>query len=222
MSKRWDEVYCSYTFYFKAQSPEEQERNQEYLRLRKIEFKANYGDYLGQELQEFRASLKEKKKPLVYNDPVHRAARNLGAGRGGVKTWSEIAEELTEELNQTNWSRMRRDVDIACDFLNLDPQHMVWLIKEWGDRNRKVHNRIREHIENCQWNLLADQLCRDLKELANVEVDKDELAKYEEVMVHIRERYFIVYNRDDPRFWFANDRAKKKSKDLATKLKENP
>lgn len=52
-----DQVYHTAAFYFEPRSSEEYERLMIYLKLRRLESMANYGDYLRQELQEIRAIL---------------------------------------------------------------------------------------------------------------------------------------------------------------------
>ena len=47
-----------------------------YVKLRRLEFLASYGDYLGQELQEIRADLKAA--ATVTGPEVQKAAQGLG------------------------------------------------------------------------------------------------------------------------------------------------
>ena len=92
--------------------------------------------------------------------------------------------------------------------LGIDSIHMLWLIKEWAERNRTFHNQIRQHISDCHWPSLAAQVCRDLKELLNVADDRETAVKYEEVLISIRDEYFIVMARDDPQHWLPNEKAR--------------
>ena len=86
---------------------------------------------------------------------------------------------------------------------------MLWLIKEWAERNRIFHNQIRQYISDCHWARLAEQVCRDLKELLNVAPDSDTAANYEKVLLSIQNEYFDVISRDDPQHWVPNEKARK-------------
>jgi hypothetical protein len=57
---------------------------------------------------------------------------------------------------------------------------MSWLIEEWAKRNRIFHNHIRLYIFGCQWPRLAEQICRDLKELLNVASTEDTATSYKD------------------------------------------
>ncbi|KAL9609238.1 MAG: hypothetical protein Q9167_005973 [Letrouitia subvulpina] len=207
--QKMDEVYCSSAFYFRARSSAEHQRHQLYLKLRQLELLGNYRDYLGQEPQAFRANLKETKKDDNSSEEVRQAASKLGP----AKMWLQIAEELKE----ADVAELRKNMDVACNILNLDPNHMTWLIAEWEKRNTFFHSQIRENITDCDWTRLAEQLCRDLKELLNVEVDQDLVDQYEKVIVGFRDRYFDVVNPRKVKGWFPNERARKETRELLAK-----
>ena len=193
-----DRVYYSAAFHFKPRSSNEHERLMTYVKLRRLELLANYGDYVRQELQVIREDLKKAATGASFE--VRTAAAELGP----PKTWLNIANELEgADIND-----LRKHVYVACAVLGIDPDHMLWLIKEWGDRNRFFHNQIREFICNCQWGRLAAQISRDLKELLNVAPDPDTAASYEKVLLSIQSEYFDVYDRDDYEGWFPNEKAK--------------
>ncbi|KAK3169991.1 hypothetical protein OEA41_009376 [Lepraria neglecta] len=194
-----DEVYYSAAFFLKLRSSEEYDHFMRYVKLRRLELLANYGDYLGQELQEIRADLKAA--ATGAGSEVREAVQELGP----PKTWLAIADELAG----ANMADLRKNVYIACGVLGIDAIHMLWLIKEWGERNRIFHNQIRQYISNCHWGRLAEQVCRDLKELLNVATDADTAANYEKVLLSIQNEYFEAKSRDDPQHWFPNKKAKK-------------
>lgn len=194
-----DKVYYSAAFYFKPRSSKELEFHMLYLKLRRLELRANYGDYLGQGLQEMRANLKAE--ATGADSEVREAALELGPPR----TWPAIAEELAG----ANMDELRRHVHIACGVLGIDAEHMLWLIKEWGERNRMFHNHIREYINDCHWARLAEQIGRDLKELLNVTDDEATRTNYEKAILDIRNEFFDVISPDDPQHWFPNDRARR-------------
>ncbi|KAI9827076.1 MAG: hypothetical protein M1826_006440 [Phylliscum demangeonii] len=168
-----DQVYSSAAFYFK---PEDPDRLMHYVKLRRLELLANYGDYLGLDLQELRADLK-------------------AAAVGGSTEVQKAAGEL-------------------------GPPKTSLTIKEWAERNRTFDNQIRQYVTDCHWFDLAQQICRDLHELVNVAPDLDTAAKYEKVLVGIREDYFDVISDDDPHYWFPNETAKKLSQEKAARDKK--
>ena len=81
-------------------------------------------------------------------------------------------------------------------------------MKEWAEKNRTIHNQIRQYISDCHWPRLAERLCRDLKELLNV-VPPDTATMYENVLFSIQTEYFGVMSRDVPEYWVANEKTRK-------------
>ena len=154
------------------------------MKLRQLELLANYGDYLGQELQKTRADLKVAVVDAVFD-----------------------------------MGDLRKYVYIGCDVLGIDANHELWLIKEWAERDRTFHNQIRQHFFDCHWPHLAEQLCRDLKELLNV-VPPNTTKMYENVLLTIQTEYFMVTSRDDPQYWFANEKAKKLTEEKLVREKK--
>ena len=193
-----DQVYNSSAFYLKPRLPDEQERLMNYLKLRRLELLGNYGDYLGQNLQEIRARL--NKEAAARMDPdLERASAALGR----PYTWVQIAENL----QGVNAAEMHKNVGVACAVLGLDPNHMIWLINEWAARNDVFHNQVREYINTCDWSEVAKAISRDLKELIKVCPDQETARSYEKVLLSIREEYFDVIDDDEPRSWVPNEKA---------------
>ncbi|KAL9133070.1 MAG: hypothetical protein Q9175_005747 [Cornicularia normoerica] len=194
-----DKVYSSAAFYLKPRSSEEHEHLMRYVKLRRLEFLANYGDYLGQELQNIRADLKAA--AVDADSEIRTAALELAP----PKTWLTIADELAG----TDMADLRKQATVACGVLGIDSVHMLWLIKEWAERNRIFHNQIRQYISDCHWNLLAEQIYRDLKELLHVAPDEDTAAKYEKVLLSIQNEYFNAMSLVDPHHFLLNEKATK-------------
>lgn len=205
-----DQVYYSAAFFFKPRSSEEHEHLMHYVKLRRLELLVNYGDYLGQKLQKVQADLKAA--TTGAGSELREAAHQLGP----PKTWVTIADGLAG----ANMGDLHKHVYIACGILGIDPNHMVWLIKEWAERNRIFHNQIREYISHCHWARLAEQVCRDLKELINVAPDQDTAANYEKVLLSIRNEYFDALSRDDPQHWFPNKKARKLTEEKVAREKK--
>lgn len=114
-----DKVYLSGTFCLKPRSTEKYDRLVLYVKLRRLELLVNYGDYLGHELQFFRALLKVA--AIGDDAEIKEAAYELGP----KKTWVTI----TDELAGTDVNDLRRHVTVACGVLGIDSEHMLWLIK---------------------------------------------------------------------------------------------
>ena len=205
-----DKVYSSAWFYFQPRSSEEHDRLMHYVRPRRQEFVANYGDYLGQELQVIREDLEAPAKRA--SSEVQYAALGLGP----PNTWIDNDNELAG----ANMTDLRKHVSVACGVLGIDPKHMVWLLNEWAERNRIFHSQIRQYISDCHWPKLAQQICRDLKELINVAPDEDTARNYEKAIVDIQGEYFEVMCRDDPQTWFPNEKARKLTLEKVAKEKK--
>ncbi|KAI4209036.1 MAG: hypothetical protein LQ351_007984 [Letrouitia transgressa] len=211
--QKMDEVYRSSALYFKVESAEKHEYNMLLVEVRKLELLICYGDYLGQELQKFRADLtKEVKKG--YSSEVKKAHARLG----GNKLWTSVADEI-EGKAPTN---IPEHMDIACVVLGLDSDYMSWIVSEYAKRNRKFHNQVRVYIEKCEWTKLGEQICRDINELPNLITSKDEYDKYITVLSNIRDRYFEVKDPYNVKFWHANARAKKEQDDLLAMKEKAP
>ena len=204
-----DEVYYSAAFYFKPRSSEEYEHLMLYVKLRRLELLANYGDYLGQELQEIRLDLKAT--AIGAGSEVREATIEFRP----PKSYLVIAGELASE----DMGNLRKDVSVPCGVLGIDSIHMSWLIKEWVDGNR-IHNKIRQYIFDCHWVSLAQQICRDLKEILNVAPDMETAAKYEKVLLNIQDEYFEVLSRDDHQYWLPNEKMRKLMQDKVAREKE--
>lgn len=205
-----DRVYCSYSFYLKPRSSKDHDDLMQYVTLRRLELLANYGDYLEQESQGIRADPKAAIPDA--GSEVQHAILELGP----PKTWVTTADELAG----ANMGDLRKNVYIACGVLGIDPNHMLWLIKEWAERNRIFHNQIRQYISDCHWAQLAEQICRDLKELLNVAPDLDTAEKCEKVLLSTRDNYFIVISNDNPQHWIPNQKAMKLTEEKRAREKK--
>ena len=203
-----DRVYSSAAFLLRPRKPEKQEELMIYVKLRHLELLANYGDYLGQELPEIRAELKAA---AASGEPD---AVNAAFQLGPPLTWLEISNQI----KGTDVRQLEKDVSIACAILGIDSRHMRKLIHEWAERNETFHNQIRQHIIDCRWYQLADQLCRDIKELLPVSPDRETATRYEKVLLSIRDEYFDVVDPDDAEGWYANDKAKQLGKERQARM----
>ena len=192
-----DKVYYSAVFILRPQSEQEYKKYMAYTDLRQRELLFNYGDYLGQGLQEIRADLKVAATQGSYK--TKQAALHLGA----PNSWLDISDVL----DGTNPEELDKHVYSACIVLGLDYQHMKWLIQQWGNRNRLVHIQIREKIKDCKWASVAQQISLDLKELLKLGLKEDVRKNYEKVLVRIRNKYFTVIDVDDFESWIPSTKA---------------
>lgn len=204
-------VYFSASFYLKPRTSKKHDHLMCYIKLRQLEFLANYGDYLRQELTQIRADLKQAADGAAPN--VREAAANLGSSR----KWVNIADELAD----ANMTDLRKSVYIACAILGINANHMLWLFEQWVERNRLFHNQIREYISNCRFPRLAEQICRDLKEILNIAPDSTTATNYEKVLLYIRNEYFDAISRDDPQHWFPNEKARKLTQEKVARDEES-
>ncbi|KAI9746771.1 MAG: hypothetical protein M4579_007600, partial [Chaenotheca gracillima] len=118
-------------------------------------------------------------------------------------SWMTFADELSNA-----------DVtDLHKHILAIDPNHMVWLTKEWAERNRIFHNQIQQFVFDCRWSRLTQHVCRDLTELLHIAPDADTAANYQKVLLNIRDEFFDVQSGDDPEQWCPNEKARKLSKE---------
>ena len=198
-----DRVYAVGTFYFKVASQQEQDQLDWYLRLRKLELLANYGDYMGQSLENYKADMKQKADDDDDEDEkLKPASKELTES----KTWTTIAEGLEGHEGP----ELRQHVSRACAKLGLDSTHMRWLIEQWGVKRNRPFSccRIREHITARKWGDLATQLGRDLAELVIIsKPDDNDREEYEKTMVLIRDRYLIVGDPLEPGTWLPSQYA---------------
>lgn len=191
-----DQVYDTQPFYFKPRQGKDYEEFLAFVKLRQFEMLANYGDCLGQELQELRAELKQTAR--FGGKDVKEAAFALGP----PTTWVQIADELSG-----NSLGIDTHVRVACGVLGIEADHVTWLIKDWGTRCRDLHNSVRENIKDCRWTSLKDLLCRDLKELLMV-TDGKTASKYQTVLLSLAHEYFEIDDYVDSDAWYPNDKAR--------------
>ncbi|KAI9773114.1 MAG: hypothetical protein M1840_008235 [Geoglossum simile] len=111
---------------------------------------------------------------------------------GPPKTWLTIADGLADLRKHVNgW---RKTASFTTNFANIYP--------------------------NCHWRRVAEQVCRDLKELLDVAPDPDTAANYEKVLLSIQKEYFDVIGCDDPEYWFPNEKARKMAEEKMAREKK--
>ena len=86
-----DKVYHSPGSFFKPLTPDEHQEFMYYVKLRRLEMLANYGDWLGRELQKIRAQLKSA---ATESGRTGRWEAHLGIGRMSVHVFRFQEEEV--------------------------------------------------------------------------------------------------------------------------------
>lgn len=108
-----DRVFYTEAFYFEPRQGKDYEQLLAFVKLRQLELLTNYEDYLGHELQELRAGLKEAAK--TGRKDVQKASVALGPRT----TWVQIADELSGSDSLGIAAHVR----VACGVLGIEADH---------------------------------------------------------------------------------------------------
>ena len=196
--QKCDEIYFSNAFFFKPREPKEFEDFNWLLRMRRLEYQVNYGNDLGEELQGMSADLKKAASAAgAHDEQAKMAAQALGP----PYFWLEISERL---------EGLKGSVLRASVVLGVSESHLNYLISEWRDRNRVLHNQTRQFITDCHWSKLAHQLDRDIQEHAHVGCELGEGEAWKgtvDVMKGCRDQYFHYSPANNPAAWDRSDYA---------------
>ncbi|MCJ1251906.1 hypothetical protein MMC30_009144 [Trapelia coarctata] len=223
----FETIYHSKTFLKKDFSGVEMERLEAVRKVREYELLGNYGDDLAQEVGGFRHDIFVKQKDENAEE-LSRARPQLGNKR----LWTEVADIMKlEKAKVREWEKEPDDDEFLknnvtynlrrlCHQLGLEFEHMKWSIQEYAQRNRKFHNGVNEHIDNCHWTRLAKQVYTDLADLPMV-FDKERAAQYERSIKYIRDRYLVRGAfPNDPETWQATPLALKLADKKAEKERD--
>ena len=63
------------------------------------------------------------------------------------KIWADLKAVVIDTDCDTG--DLRIHAYIGFGILGIDANHMLWLINEWGEKNRAIHNQIRQYISDC-------------------------------------------------------------------------
>ena len=152
-------------FLLPGAAPEAAQYEQKILDLRKLEYYARYGDYLGLVPQQLRniAKAKEFDSSVVLSTVVW---------------WTDVAKVILEEEIDKAQADRRGDygyetptltaVSNACRYLGLNKDMAVWSIKEYGKRNDLLHRSLKEMREAGEYDKLARTLNADLRDISSV------------------------------------------------------
>ena len=72
-----------------------------------------------------------------------------------MRDWmeSELRDFLFVDFEgwQGRYQNNSSEIGFTMRDTSIDSNHMLWLIKEWAERNRVFHNQIRQHISDCHF-----------------------------------------------------------------------
>ncbi|KAL8693259.1 MAG: hypothetical protein Q9224_003787 [Gallowayella concinna] len=159
------------------------------LQIRQFQYFAFYGDYVGEAC-------------LHLRQQASSSARLPEAGMFcDGKTWQMVQTELAQEKHQWDtWTKSGRQgakppvplTDAICaatSRLKIDWRNIFDAIEWYAERNKAMHDSVLWYIKNCEWETLAVQLARDLREVPTIfgSEDRDKMVK---VIEEIRDRFF--------------------------------
>ena len=111
--KAMDEVYCHSTFFFKAVEPDKQKQIDDLLKLKRLEFLANYGDYFGEQSQRIRARL-NKLPDTTADDAVYDT--ELGP--------PNVRLDFSRKWKGDRGREVRESVSTCCIISGLNTDHI--------------------------------------------------------------------------------------------------
>ena len=177
---------------YKQPSKEELEGQAAVKKLIQLRYYADYGDYMAEYCKSFRdGAVEQKIEGLQYF-----------AGSG--ENWTVVQKRIEkEERMYKEWSDQGKPggvvgfpdrptihaIDKACTELRLDHENTFFAIRWYSHRNEEMHCKVNIHIQQCDWNALAIQLWKDIRELPNVFGD-EEYRHMQKALGVIKDRYF--------------------------------
>lgn len=144
-------------------SVQEAEMEDQMLQLREFQYYTRYGDYM--KIIPNRLRLHTSSKKLENWELI---SENI--------QWTTIAAKIIEEEESRNKAVRKGTVQSlrqptiaavygACTDLGISDLMAIWAIKEYGARNREVHQGLDDYKKKGQFHLLASILCADRDEL---------------------------------------------------------
>ncbi len=194
-------------FLLPGAAPEAAQYEEKILDLRKIEYYARYGYYLGLVPQQLRNIAKAKK----FDN-----SETLST----VVWWTDVAKVLLEEERDKAKADKSGDykyetptltaVSDACRYLGLNKDVAVWSIKKYGKRNDLLHRSLKEMREAGEYDKLARTLNADLRNISSVfppSEPEEEIEHLKSVIKSEIKRWFIDSDKkpDLPSAWRASD-----------------
>ncbi|KAK3364306.1 hypothetical protein B0T25DRAFT_529761 [Lasiosphaeria hispida] len=134
------------------------------LELRRYEFAARYGDYVGEVCKKLK--VKAKEQSTLFFHQLH----------GWDRYWTDIAREIQNEASDWDkWEsgdetvkesiKTRLAVYNACNYIGLNFDETRQTIMLYGDRNSILHTSVLRLVEKGMWHKLSGLLHDDLRDL---------------------------------------------------------
>ena len=171
------------------------------LKLKRLEYYARYGDYLGRSARE----MKEVAKGNKDIEPVLK------------QYWTKIQRQLKQEHVILDRLKYPTQEDVPTHYalwtlardLNIPSDHVEWSIECYAERNKLFHPGIDEMIQNRQFDDLARVLSQDLHDVErSLPIDKkDDIAKMTALILRLQDKFFNVVKGDEdhPAAWGRTD-----------------
>ena len=185
-------ILHSKAFLYKQPSKEELEGQAAIKELVQLRYYADYGDYVAENCKRFRDKATEQK------------IEGLQYFTGSGQNWTVIQERIHEEEKMyKEWCDQGRPggavaspdlptinaIAKVCTELRLDHENTRFAIRWYSQRNEEMHCKVNVYIQQCDWNALAPQLWKDIRELPNVFGD-EEYRHMQKALDMIKDRYF--------------------------------
>ncbi|KAL2048022.1 hypothetical protein ABVK25_011118 [Lepraria finkii] len=193
-------ILHSEAFLYRQPSKEELEGQVAVKELVQFRYYADYGDYMAENCKRFRDGAIERKTEGVQNF----------AGSG--ESWTVIQKRIdVEDDMYERWCDEGRPggaiafpdrptieaIKKACTELGLNYENTRFAIRWYSRRNEVMHSKVGIYIQQCDWNALATQLWRDIRDLPNVFGD-EEYRHMHKALDKIKDRYFDKLDPEKP------------------------
>ncbi|KAK3176585.1 hypothetical protein OEA41_007908 [Lepraria neglecta] len=193
-----NEILHSKVILFKQPSKEELEGQAAVKELIQFRYYADYGDYMAENCKRFRDAAMERK------------VEGFQCFTGSGENWTVIQKRIErEDERYKEWSDQGKPggvapeqptidaIEKACNELKLDHDNTRFSIRWYSHRNEEMHCKVNIHIQQCDWNALATQLWKDIRELPNVFGD-EEYRHMQKALDTIKDRYFAELDPVNP------------------------
>jgi hypothetical protein len=215
----FEESIATKTWLQGTANPEAQSIQDRILTLKKLEFNARYGDYVGRLCSDLRnrtAKLKIEGYALL----------------SGERRWTQISQILDSEarsVEKYRGSPTAKDrpstettdaVYLGCTELGLNPELTLWAIRQYARRNEMMHCSLDDLIKDQSYSEVAIQLARDRDELPRiVPLEECETENNMRTIIEalIQEWFDTSENSEKAQAWLATKELKDYSKMLRAK-----
>ena len=212
----FNEILHSRTILLKEPSMQEREGYKALKDIVIFRYLAEYGEYLDEHCKEFRMAAMVKKDRLKNIEEFSNGQTwqmvqdNMDAERSDYDEWVKRLHDkappatalilIKEAMMNGRAPPMKTTLAIenAISETGMDYDNTLYSIRRYVSRNEAMHSMINVYITKCDWNALALQISRDIKDLPHV-FGGEEYKNMLQVLRSMRERYFIsIENPSEP------------------------